>query len=296
MRNGLVELLVELGISNQDSIALYHPRTRDDLNIKVLKCSRSGVIVLEHQKTSDDYYIQKQQPSAGVKSIHTSEGEIPIEPLEDDRRRYADYRDMIQGKDILDFGCGKGGFLKLAEGTARSTTGIELNRIRRKAINDLGIRCLESVKDLGGAEKFDVIFLNHVLEHLYHPIEVLRELRGVLGDNGQLVIEVPHSRDVMLSTFDLESFKNFIFWSEHLILHTRESLGRFASEAGLKEKEIKGFQRYPLSNHFNWLFRGEPCGHTVLDEFNDPKFHKHYEKLLSGLDKTDTLIGIFTKT
>ena len=54
-----------------------------------------------------------------------------------------------------------------------------------------------------------------------------------------MIIEVPHARDFLIETFDINSFKDFTFWSEHLILHTKESLVAFAKESGLKLKRIE---------------------------------------------------------
>jgi len=143
--------------------------------------------------------------------------------------------------------------------------------------------------------KFDLITLNHVFEHLNDPINILVELQKYLKDDGIIIIEVPHARDLLLETFNLESFKNFTLWSEHLILHTRKSLETFATNSGLQLKNIEGFQRYPISNHYNWLLNGQPSGHEIFHNLNNDDFHKHYEKLLDSIDQTDTLIGYFSK-
>ena len=66
-----------------------------------------------------------------------------------------------------------------------------------------------------------------------------------------------------------------------------------ALKYGDSVKEIKGFQRYPVSNHFNWLLNGEPSGHDSFSHLNNPEFHKQYEKLLVNVGQTDTIIGYF---
>ena len=70
---------------------------------------------------------------------------------------------------------------------------------------------------------------------------------------------------------------------------------RGPDERGVYKKSIEGFQRYPISNHFNWLLNGQPSGHKMFDNLNNDDFHKHYEKLLDNIDQTDTLIGYFSK-
>ena len=167
-----------------------------------------------------------------------------------------------------------------------------MNKINRKYVNDTGVQCVNYLSELKD-EKFDLITLNHVFEHLNNPINTLKELQKYLKNDGVIIIEVPHARDLLLETFDLESFKNFTFWSEHLILHTKESLESFTKNSGLQVRKIEGFQRYPISNHFNWLLKGEPSGHDIYKHLNNKVFSKQYESLLDGIDQTDTLIGYF---
>jgi len=119
-------------------------------------------------------------------------------------------------------------------------------------------------------------------------------LQKYLKDSGTIIIEVPNAEDLLLKTFNLESFKNFTFWSEHLILHTKESLTSFVESSGLKTKSINGFQRYPISNHFNWLLNDQPSGQNAYKHLGNSVFDKQYERFLDGINQTDTLIGYFS--
>jgi len=84
---------------------------------------------------------------------------------------------------------------------------------------------------------------------------------------------------------------SFTFWSEHLILHTRDSLKIFLEEAGFANISIKGFQRYPLSNHFHWLAKAKPGGHVIWDHLRPPMLDLAYSDMLAQIDNTDTLIA-----
>ena len=46
-----------------------------------------------------------------------------------------------------------------------------------------------------------------------------------------------------------------------MVLHTRETLRKTLEYVGLQDIQIEGVQRYPLSNHLNWLANGKPGGH-----------------------------------
>jgi len=291
--NKNIELLIELNISTKSSLEVFHRSTRDIDNLNVLKCNQSGVIVLERVEVDDSYYEENIHYTNEFKGeTHVKNGVILTIPLEDDVRRFESYKELINNSKILDFGCGKGGFIQLTQEVSKRSVGVELNKVNREYINDIGIQCVNHLSELNN-EKFDLITLNHVFEHLNDPVNILIELKKYLKSDGIIIIEVPHARDLLLETFNLESFKDFIFWSEHLILHTRESLKSFGRSSGLQVKKIEGFQRYPVSNHFNWLLNGQPSGHDIYKHLNNKVFSEQYESLLDSIDQTDTLIGYF---
>ncbi|MFT4517195.1 MAG: 2-polyprenyl-3-methyl-5-hydroxy-6-metoxy-1,4-benzoquinol methylase [Gammaproteobacteria bacterium] len=293
--NHNIKLLYKFNLSDKDSLKIFNESTRDVTNLNVLKCIKSDVIVLERLVLPEDYYEKNIHYTDKFKgSTVTTKDVIESKPLEDDVRRFELHKELIKGSEILDFGCGRGGFIQLSKNISKRSVGLELNKINREYINNSGVQCVNTLSELND-DKFDLITLNHVFEHLNDPINILIELQKYLKDDGIIIIEVPHARDLLLETFNLESFKNFTLWSEHLILHTKKSLEIFATNSGLHMKSMRGFQRYPISNHYNWLLNGQPSGHEIFDTLNNDDFHSHYEKLLDSIDQTDTLIGYFEK-
>jgi 2-polyprenyl-3-methyl-5-hydroxy-6-metoxy-1,4-benzoquinol methylase len=293
--NQNIDLLYKFNLSDKNSLKIFNKSTRDLTNLNALKCEKSGVIILEKFVIPENYYEKNlNYANESKNSIKTTQGEIKSKPLEDDIRRFESYKELIRDSEILDFGCGRGGFIQLSNGISKKSVGLEINEINSQYINNSGIRCINSLSELYN-ERFDLITLNHVFEHLNDPINILIELQKYLKKDGLIIIEVPHARDLLLETFNLQSFKDFTLWSEHLILHTRISLEKFAVNSGLLLKKIEGFQRYPISNHFNWLLNGQPSGHEIFHHLNTDDFHKHYEKLLDSNDQTDTIIGYFGK-
>ena len=88
---------------------------------------------------------------------------------------------------------------------------------------------------------------------------MLGELHSIFeSDEGTLVVEVPHARDFLITQLQCESFTNFSLWSQHLVLHTRDSLQKLLSAAGFVDIHIIGVQRYGLANHLTWLSEGKP--------------------------------------
>ena len=111
-----------------------------------------------------------------------------------------------------------------------------------------------------------------------------------------MLFRSPHANDFLLSELDCDAFKEFTLWSQHLILHTRNSLNAFFNNCDLHNISIKGFQRYPISNHLYWLRNKKPGGHKLaLSVVDTDDLNRSYESALSLIDSNDTLIAIGTK-
>jgi 2-polyprenyl-3-methyl-5-hydroxy-6-metoxy-1,4-benzoquinol methylase len=78
----------------------------------------------------------------------------------DDNRRFKLYADMIKNKDILDFGCGTGGFLKQARKVAHNVYGIELEKRLVSYFLNNTLTVYSRIQDLD--HKVDYIFMFHV--------------------------------------------------------------------------------------------------------------------------------------
>ena len=132
----------------------------------------------------------------------------------------------------------------------------------------------------------------HVLEHIPYQIKTLKLLKSKLKNKGKIIIEVPHAEDFLILHEELKEFKNFIFWSEHLILHTYKSLKSILLKAGFKSVNIQYYQRYNFSNHLGWFLKRKPGGHNFYKEIISDSLNSSYCENLKKLGQTDTLIAI----
>jgi SAM-dependent methyltransferase len=289
MAHKIREQLLELGLIRENTVEPYFPRVRDRDDIAVLRDTESGVIFLDQCEHMDISHYEEIE--GGLYWQAKDRTEALKLYAEDDARRATQFESYIKGKDFVDVGCGTGGILDYVKPLAKSVAGVEPQRGIRDELVELGYVMHRLPVDMPESS-YDVASLFHTLEHLTDPLETLREIKRSLRPDGTLIVEVPHARDVLISTLDLEVFKKFTFWSEHLILHTRESLTKFLNAAGFSSVEVKGFQRYPLANHLYWLAKGEPGGQKHLSQFRSPELDEAYAYRLDALDQTDTLIAI----
>lgn len=289
----IFDLLCRLGMTSAETREVYSHRTRDVDPLTVYRDKVSGVIYIDGFYVGDDQYQEGQYRKAQQSVIGA--GAADFEDLRDTERRLAACKRYIAGKSVLDFGCGRGSFLLAARHLATSVAGIELQQDYRDLLAADGVSAHAGFEQLGSSV-FDVITLFHVLEHLPDPEAILKQTADRLSGGGLLVVEVPHARDFLLSGVDCEAFRNFTLWSQHLVLHTRESLRRLLQLAGYRDIVIEGVQRYPLSNHLKWLAEGKPGGHrSQLSALESDDLFEAYSASLARMDATDTLIAYARK-
>jgi len=288
--NSIKTLLTDLNLIDDQDLELFSTRTRDCENIKVFRGKTSGVIFMEAPEPVDGIYESGIYRDELVNLYGKRDFEITV----DTDRRLKDYKQFYIGKNIVDFGCGEGSFLRQVVEFSDKAIGVELQRSYREELNKDEITCIADVKEITN-DSIDTIFCFHTLEHLDDPIRHLKSFKDILCPTGHLIIEVPHANDSLLRYLENEAFKGFSLWSQHLILHSRVSLAAFLSEAGFNNFVIQAKQRYSLSNHFNWIINGQAGGHkNIFSVLDTDELNKAYEGSLQMIDATDTLVAIIS--
>lgn len=98
---------------------------------------------------------------------------------------------MPQKGKLLDIGAGTGTFVKTAKNRGWQSEGAEPDADARKKALEKGVSLSSDTKAYK-ANSFDVITLWHVLEHVYHPDEQIKEIHRLLTEKGLVVIAVPN--------------------------------------------------------------------------------------------------------
>ncbi len=98
---------------------------------------------------------------------------------------------FVSGRHILDYGCGRGAFGTYLTQQGWHVVGVELDENARKQAQK-NFPTFHPEEKTYLQKAYDVILLWHVLEHLYTPLETLRQLCSCLKPSGVLVIAVPH--------------------------------------------------------------------------------------------------------
>ena len=97
---------------------------------------------------------------------------------------------------VLELGCGVGRFLEqLQELPAVTAVGIDSSATSVAAAKAKGLDVrLESVEATGErGERFDVVVLSHLLEHVGDPLGLMRQVQAVLTPGGTIFCSLPYS-------------------------------------------------------------------------------------------------------
>jgi SAM-dependent methyltransferase len=142
-----------------------------------------------------------------------------------------------QGR-LLDIGCAIGTELAVGRERGWQVTGVELSEssVRIARESDFDVRSAPLV-DIGfAAGSFDLITMNHVLEHVAHTPAFMREVRRILSDDGLLFISLPN---VTAWKFYLRRGSYaWTFHHDHYIHFSVGTLARFLSRYGFEVMEI----------------------------------------------------------
>ncbi|MHB8132807.1 MAG: class I SAM-dependent methyltransferase [Anaerolineaceae bacterium] len=145
-----------------------------------------------------------------------------------------------EGGKILDVGCGRGYFLKLAKETnIYNSFGVELiNDVVEIVRSKLDINIIgKTIEDVSSNNRFDIITMWDVLEHLENPITSIEKVYSLLNNKGGFFFSIPNTR-----SFDSYFFGKFwIGWDapRHTYIFPDQLIYKVLEECGFQVLEVK---------------------------------------------------------
>ena len=85
------------------------------------------------------------------------------------------------------------------------------------------------------ADSFDAVVMNHVIEHVHAPVELLREIRRLLKPGGQLIVATPNAASQEHGVFGPNWYS--LDPPRHLHIFTPQALAHLARLAGFVKHE-----------------------------------------------------------
>jgi SAM-dependent methyltransferase len=140
---------------------------------------------------------------------------------------------------LCDVGCGNGQAMCAFKRAGYDAAGIEPDPAARGLANQFG-EVLEGTAEALPAKlagmQFDVVLLNHVLEHCIDPAAALRNVKQLLAPGGTAIIEAPNSAALAFETYGPGWF--FADIPRHLQFLTESSLRKALEVAGMRAARV----------------------------------------------------------
>jgi SAM-dependent methyltransferase len=139
---------------------------------------------------------------------------------------------------LLDVGSGTGEFLLRMRDLGWQVMGQDVDPKAAEVVRRAGIECLVGpIESATIDDRFDVITLHHVVEHLHDPVRTLSACRRLLAPGGLVWLATPHA-----GSFGFRRFGRHwlgLDCPRHLILFSRKGLDSALARAGFDSWEIQ---------------------------------------------------------
>jgi len=149
---------------------------------------------------------------------------------------------------VLDVGTAGGSFLKVAKDNGWEVKGVEPNKwLCNWGQQNYGIKIEQGVltKELFEGEKFDVITLWDVLEHVPDPNQTLEIVHSLLKDDGLLIVNYPDYNSSVGKVLG----NRWMFWlSVHLFYYTKKTI--------VQQLRMQSFEVIKIRKHWQTLNLG----------------------------------------
>lgn len=146
---------------------------------------------------------------------------------------------------LLDIGCGRGYFLDEARKFGWKVYGIDYSKavtIYAKEKLNLNVQCIDTFK-YSSTEKFDVIALNQVIEHVPYPMELIKKCFDLLNSKGIIYVATPNIDSISAKVLK-EDFDHLIP-PEHLGYFRKTTLTKLLKLCNFKI-QYSGSWSYPV--------------------------------------------------
>ena len=173
LQNVIIESQEEASAFFKDIVSLYFCRNCNNLFNNAFK----------------DYKLY------GIKYDNSQNGSDSFVKYMNSIKEFVKSNVILEGKQVLEIGCGQGDFLKLlSEDISCKCFGFDPS-FKQNNQEFKNIKFFKEFFDKNVLdrfeEKFDLIIMRHLIEHIQYPNEMLDFLHESLDDDGKMYIEIP---------------------------------------------------------------------------------------------------------
>lgn len=196
---------------------------------------------------------------------------------------------------ILDVGCGNGERIAWMSTFGWELDGVDISKDACRWAGKRGLQCHHGgVFDAQFPENyFDVVVINHVLEHLHKPLETLQECWRILKADGLLIIDVPN-----FGGFDSKLFRetwNGLDLPRHLYHFTEGTLKDALCKSGFKISSWRRKYAYSFRDKMDNLAKLNPGQSKFLLFAKAVRFSlRRWKEFLFAQDRSQFSVHLIT--
>lgn len=159
--------------------------------------------------------------------------------------RFRVYSSLMKNKGIaLDVGCADGAYFTQFERKYKDCKieGVEfIDKIAQQGRSAGRVIYTGTIFDLKFKQKYDLIILNNLIEHVLQPVEVMNKVKELLKPDGKIILETPNidSWDFMMS----KKYWGGLHTPRHIYIFSTKAITKLMKLTGFKIKKIS----YPLN-------------------------------------------------
>ena len=237
-------------LCESNSFTLVSEGDRYGFDLKKQFCNECGLIQTYPAVSKEfhkEFYSYHYRPLY-LKSEMVDYQDV-IEEQSDKAKKYLDYfinnglSEKIADLSIIEIGCSSGGTINSLKNTVKSVQGCDLDAKAIKFAQEnfkLNVEVSMYPSKLPNGPK--LFILSHILEHVFNPLDTLKEIRSILNSGDYLFVAVPGINGVKKGDYknDLRRY----FHIAHITDFSANTLFNVANYAGFKainvDEEING--------------------------------------------------------
>ena len=231
----------------------------------------------------------------------TTPSDERFEERKNDAKRIIEFIQRYTGLEsggVLEIGCADGGNIAAFNESGYRGTGIDLSHIYVEYGKGKGLDlyCSDSTSFAKRGQQFDIVVLNHVLEHFTDLERELYTISCLMKDTGYLFVAVPGVKYLTFGAYDRDFLK--MLQNAHIFNFTKDTLCQtmkkygfdsiFANEA-VYALFKKGTPESSFSNHYTDNMNYLKCVEEAAGDAEPLLIYRTVEKL-SDCEKGDVLL------
>ena len=161
-------------------------------------------------------------------------------------------------KNVLEIGCGAGGILSFFQSMKCDVTGVDYENDHLEFARKKNIKTFSNYKNI--KQKFDIVILSHVLEHLVDPDEILNICKKFIKKDGLIYIEVP----------SIESIPKHYDYNLSNFLHIAH-VTHFTKNTFINFMNLKGFEIKYIDNNIHAVINHGDTNKKIINNYSNTK-------------------------